>query len=320
MSSKLPPNPNLQQLRKQAKRLLKMHRAGDADASARFVACLPRLSGVGASEVGQARLALADAQSVIAREYGFDSWARLAREVESLASQSETPHEQLIGRIAGLIEQDPAASAALVTQRLSRHPRDVAILMIALGQETTGQVLEHLTDKQTERIAQSISDLDVVTTEQEDAVLEAFEQSLMAGHYVAKGGLDYARGALEKAIGPQKAKAALDPIEIGILKTRVEALIDERPEDAASVLESLGKEIARHVEEIADEAKGSLDAGAERADTKAALEAFERLMMTLKYLDRGGEDYARGALEKAVGPGRAQRLLEQAQVITGRSE
>jgi hypothetical protein len=77
----------------------------------------------------------------------------------------------------------------------------VAILMISLGQETTAEVMKYLSDIEIERIAQNIAELDVVTTEQEDMVLEEFEQMLIAGQYVSQGGMEFARGALEKAMG-----------------------------------------------------------------------------------------------------------------------
>ena len=88
----------------------------------------------------------------------------------------------------------------------------VAILMISLGQETTAEVMKYLTDIEIERIAQNIAELEVVTTEQEDEVLEEFEQMLIAGQYVSQGGIDFARGALEKAMGPRKAQALLDRV------------------------------------------------------------------------------------------------------------
>ena len=88
----------------------------------------------------------------------------------------------------------------------------VAILMIALGQETTAEVMKYLTHFEIEQIAQSIAELDVVTTEQEDEVLEEFEQLLIAGSYVSQGGMDFARGALEKALGPRKAQSLLDSV------------------------------------------------------------------------------------------------------------
>lgn len=88
----------------------------------------------------------------------------------------------------------------------------VAILMISLGQETTAEVMKYLSDMEIEGIAQNIAELEIVTTEQEDAVLEEFEQMLVAGQYVSQGGLDFARGALEKAMGPRKAQELLDRV------------------------------------------------------------------------------------------------------------
>jgi flagellar motor switch protein FliG len=90
--------------------------------------------------------------------------------------------------------------------------KKVAILMISLGQETTAEVMKYLSDMEIEGIAQNIAELDVVTTEQEDVVLEEFEQMLIAGQYVSQGGLDFARGALEKAMGPRKAQELLNRV------------------------------------------------------------------------------------------------------------
>ncbi len=88
----------------------------------------------------------------------------------------------------------------------------VAILMIALGQDTTAEVMKYLSELEVEQIAQAISELEIVTTEQEDDVLEEFEQLLIAGKYVSQGGMDFARGALEKALGPRKAQGLLDRV------------------------------------------------------------------------------------------------------------
>ncbi len=88
----------------------------------------------------------------------------------------------------------------------------IAVLMISLGQETTAEVMKYLTDMEIEMIAQAISEMEVVTTEQEDEVLEEFEAMLLAGKYVSQGGMDFARGALEKALGPRKAQALLDRV------------------------------------------------------------------------------------------------------------
>jgi flagellar motor switch protein FliG len=106
-----------------------------------------------------------------------------------------------------VFDQEEAESA----EELGARAR-VAILMIALGQETTAEVMKYMNDYEIEEIAQSISELEIVTTEQEDQVLEEFEQLFLAGKYVSQGGMDFARGALERAIGPRRAGELLDRV------------------------------------------------------------------------------------------------------------
>lgn len=83
MSATLPPRPNLVQLRRQAKDLLRRLQAGDSEAIARC-AVHPRLSHFSAANARDARLSLSDAQLVVAREYGFASWPKLKSHVEGL--------------------------------------------------------------------------------------------------------------------------------------------------------------------------------------------------------------------------------------------
>lgn len=76
MSRPLPEHPSLEQLRKQAKDLLRHARAEDADARARLAAIDRGASGT--------PVTLADAQLVIAREHGFPSWPKLVHHVETV--------------------------------------------------------------------------------------------------------------------------------------------------------------------------------------------------------------------------------------------
>jgi ankyrin repeat protein len=73
----LAPHPNLEHQQKLAKRLVRDVWAGDADAMARVREFLPGKADLDA-------LKLHDAQLVIARGYGFDSWAGMKRKIESL--------------------------------------------------------------------------------------------------------------------------------------------------------------------------------------------------------------------------------------------
>jgi ankyrin repeat protein len=73
----LPARPSLEHQQKLAKRLLRDVWAGDAEAIARVQAFLPGAPNFDA-------LKLHDAQLVIARGYGFESWAAMKRKIESL--------------------------------------------------------------------------------------------------------------------------------------------------------------------------------------------------------------------------------------------
>ena len=81
-SSYLPARPNLEQLRKQAKDLLKAYRAGQHSALGRFRESLSHLSGLTGDEMMRLSLSLRDAQRVIAIEYGFPDWMSMRTHVD----------------------------------------------------------------------------------------------------------------------------------------------------------------------------------------------------------------------------------------------
>src|SRR5687768_14319111 len=89
----LPPRPNLEFEHKEAKALLRLLRAGDPEAIARAGA---RHSAIDAS--APARIRLADAQFVIAREYGFTSWPRLVRYFGEVDRQRYSHHSIQSGK------------------------------------------------------------------------------------------------------------------------------------------------------------------------------------------------------------------------------
>ena len=76
-SSVLPARPNLEQLRNQAKDLLKAYRSGEPPAITRFRASSPRYSDFTDDDLVRLSLSLGDAQRVVATEYGFSNWLRL---------------------------------------------------------------------------------------------------------------------------------------------------------------------------------------------------------------------------------------------------
>jgi hypothetical protein len=80
-SRNLPPRPSLVQLRHAAKDLLKAVRSGDSEAVSRLRQARP--------SVRHGEASLADAQLVLAREYGFSSWPKLKAQVDGLQQVEE---------------------------------------------------------------------------------------------------------------------------------------------------------------------------------------------------------------------------------------
>ena len=82
-SRQLPPKPNIEQLKNQAKDLLRSHGSGRPESIPRLRDHLPSLSGASDAAVLAAKFSLLDAQLVVARECGFDNWHMLIEHVES---------------------------------------------------------------------------------------------------------------------------------------------------------------------------------------------------------------------------------------------
>jgi hypothetical protein len=101
----------LERLRKEAKRLVRDHRAGDAEARARADAVLG----------GRERFLLTDAQYVLARERGRSSWAELRH---GLASPLAALMEREVGEVvvpSGLAYGDGEPVEIHVRKRLHRY-------------------------------------------------------------------------------------------------------------------------------------------------------------------------------------------------------
>jgi hypothetical protein len=81
MSDAAPVRFNLTQLKKQAKELLKAHRAGDPCVSS-VLHRLPRFAKAMPPEILAADVTLNDMQFALAKEHGFENWAHLKRYVE----------------------------------------------------------------------------------------------------------------------------------------------------------------------------------------------------------------------------------------------
>jgi uncharacterized protein (TIGR03067 family) len=90
MVKRLPPRPNLDHLRRQAKALLAAFESCDKEAIDTFRKHLPAAAKMTLAQVRKAGFRLADAQSAIARKTGFANWPKLASHVEQLRALEGT--------------------------------------------------------------------------------------------------------------------------------------------------------------------------------------------------------------------------------------
>ncbi len=82
----LPPRPSLEQLKNQAKDLLKAYRAGQPSAVARLRESMPRRFGAVNDQPDPPSVSLRDAQHVVAAEYGFASWSQMHSHIQERES------------------------------------------------------------------------------------------------------------------------------------------------------------------------------------------------------------------------------------------
>ena len=113
----LPPSPSLEQLKKQAKSLLKRQQAADSGALTRIRENHPRWRNLSEEHVASSPFALADAQLVIASEYGFASWSKLQSHVKTLEAASSTAEA-----VASLRDAAGGRDLARLNALLDAHP------------------------------------------------------------------------------------------------------------------------------------------------------------------------------------------------------
>lgn len=124
---RLPARPDIGHLKKQAKDLLALYRSNDAAALQRFRTALPAAAGKSDTTLAAQGLRLHDAQSCVAREYGFASWADLQGFVVARRAQADDPGKALLhwlglvyaGDICGGMNR---ARPAVALRLLEDHP------------------------------------------------------------------------------------------------------------------------------------------------------------------------------------------------------
>jgi catechol 2,3-dioxygenase-like lactoylglutathione lyase family enzyme len=119
-STEMRPMPNLENLKKQAKLYLRWHRDRHYPVAARIRAVLPRFHHLSDREVLAHSFKLSDAQELVARKTGFESWEALRTGVQTMtAIQAETLSKPaLLAAEPQLFVADIATSCAFYTSKL----------------------------------------------------------------------------------------------------------------------------------------------------------------------------------------------------------
>ncbi|HIV72541.1 MAG TPA: hypothetical protein H9903_16515 [Candidatus Aquabacterium excrementipullorum] len=149
---RLPARPDLGHLKKQAKALLSQYRDGEPAAMARFRAFLPAAAGQSDLAITQMALRLHDAQSCLAREYGFVSWADLQGFVSARRAHADDPAKTVFNWLRLVYAGDVAggtdnARPTVAERLLQEHPGllgDDPYLACAVGDEALlRRTIEH---------------------------------------------------------------------------------------------------------------------------------------------------------------------------------
>jgi uncharacterized glyoxalase superfamily protein PhnB len=83
--------PNVENLKKQAKLILRWHRERHYPVAAQIRGLLPRFGHMTDAEVLAASFQLSDAQEMVAREHGFDSWQTLKTGLSTTSRKMKSP-------------------------------------------------------------------------------------------------------------------------------------------------------------------------------------------------------------------------------------
>jgi catechol 2,3-dioxygenase-like lactoylglutathione lyase family enzyme len=112
--------PNLENLRKQAKLILRWHRDRHYPVAAQIRSCLSRYSRMTDTEILTQDFKLSDAQELVARQHGFESWQALKTGLPTMSDHADTAITKafIAGADPQLFVADIRASCDFFTSRL----------------------------------------------------------------------------------------------------------------------------------------------------------------------------------------------------------
>jgi ankyrin repeat protein len=145
----LPARVSLDHLKKQAKELLRLYRGRDAHAVTRFLISLPEAADRTHEDILALDLRLHDAQSCVAREYGFSSWSDLRSFIEAQSAAHGGRENALqrwlafvySGDVTGQMNRVRPALAARMLAEMPDLAADDPYLACACGDEAAVRLM-----------------------------------------------------------------------------------------------------------------------------------------------------------------------------------
>lgn len=202
------------------------------------------------------------------------------------------------------VSTGPATPAQALTAK-----QKAAILVVVLGPELGAQVMRHLRDEEVEQLTLQLASVRRITPQQRSEVLEEFQQLTDAQGYIQRGGIDYAKDILQKALGPARA---LELIQRLTASLQVRPFDSVRKADPAQLLNFIQNE---HPQTIA-----LIMAYLDRAQAAAILSALPSdrqadVIKRIAIMDRTSPDIIR-ELERIL-ERKVASLMTQSSTITG---
>ena len=124
-----------------------------------------------------------------------------------------------------------------------------AILLISLGSEISSKVMKLLPESVIRKVSYEIANIESVSSEMRDEILNEFLETSIAQKYVIDGGFDYAKDLLNQSLGPQRAKEVIDVLSQIQLRERpfniarkadtqqlINLLLNEHPQTVALIM------------------------------------------------------------------------------------
>jgi flagellar motor switch protein FliG len=131
-------------------------------------------------------------------------------------------------------KEDPTG---LVAMAKMTGATKAAVMMVTLGAEACAQIFKSLEEEDIEILTAEIARLEGITPEMRERVLEEFHQMAVAQKFILQGGVDYAKQALEAAVGPRRAREILEKVQSSIRHTGFSLLKDVEPQQLVNFIQ-----------------------------------------------------------------------------------